>query len=172
MTLSGFTHRLSVRQPGSSLPSCHCSCIHLCLRSHHPLRVSSLGPALCKYLMCIFLFNSHANFPILTCLLTYMTCHVMRYVMTGDISHLSPFTDEEIELKTFAQNHTANKWYLDSSCPILELVIFTHCAIISPACVSNAASQISEMKNELTRNSIIAGGTGLSNYLPGFETVK
>lgn len=49
----------------------------------------------------------------------------MRYVTTGDIPHLSPFTAEEIELKTFAQKHAANKWYLDSSCPILELVILT-----------------------------------------------
>ena len=27
-----------------------------------------------------------------------------------------------------------------------------YCAIVSPACVSNAALQISEMNNELTRN--------------------
>ena len=84
VTLSGFTHRLLVRQPASSLPSYHCSCIHLCLRSYHPLRVSSLGLALCKYLMCIFLFNSHANFPILTCLLT---CHTWHDMTCHEVCH-------------------------------------------------------------------------------------
>lgn len=82
--LSEFTHRLLVRQPGRSLLSCHWRHIRLCLRSHHTLRVSSLGLALCKYLMCIFLFNSHTSFPTLTYLLT---CHTWHNMTCHEICH-------------------------------------------------------------------------------------